>query len=323
MTKHGTRLIPHWPIRCRGPARSIPWVLLHLWAAGAAAQTDSQVVEAFFPQRLLEESRRDYQQGGPLPFRTSAFVVTDFDNTGSFIIAAYSNGFSGVIRVLKRVHGTASLVDEPDLAALGGVFPKVQLLDFDGDGRFEVVVSYTSARGPTADWVLRWDGTKLRLFGPAGRDALGVTDTPLSNADFLDIDGDGILEILNPAGADSGARAWQVYRLADRTYVASASLYYVGYFYPPPAVATDSFAVASPGPGFLLTVINGDRDGGNRVRAGTIRLNGRAVVTPEDLDQRVRTVLRRVSASGVNQIAVTLAGDAGSHVLVTVSPARQ
>jgi hypothetical protein len=88
-------------------------------------------------------------------------------------------------------------------------------------------------------------------------------------------------------------------------------------------VATDGFAVASPGPGFLLTVINGDRDGSNRVRAGTIRLNGRAVVTPEDLDQRVRTVVRRVSASAANRIAVTLAGDAGSHVLVTLGPARQ
>jgi hypothetical protein len=306
----------------RSRAWSLAWLPLLLSPAGAGAQTDSQVVETFFPQRLIDESRRDYQRGGPLPFRTSAFVVADLDNDGSpFIVAAYTNGFSGVVRVLERVDGTARLVHEPDLPALGGVFPSLRLLDFDHDGRAEVVVSCTSARGPTADWVFRWDGSRLALLGPTTRDALGVADTPLSNADFVDIDGDGILEVLNPTGADSGPGAWEVYRLEERTYVAGAFLHYVATFFPPPAAGTQSFVVANPGPAFLLTVINGDRDGGNRVRAGTIRLNGRDVVGPADLDEGMRTVVRRVPGSVENVVAVTLVGTQGSRVLVTVGPA--
>jgi hypothetical protein len=117
---------------------------------------------------------------------------------------------------------------------------------------------------------------------PTRRDERGVTDIQLSNADFVDTDGDGILEIVNPSRVGPPAAAWEVYRLAEPTYVASTSLDYLGDYYPLaiPGAATDSFAVASPGPGFMLTVINGDRDGGNGVGAGTIWLNGLAVVTP-------------------------------------------
>jgi FG-GAP-like repeat len=309
----GGRRPAGWPVLC---------LLLQLGAAGAAAQTDSQVVAMLFPQRLVEESEQDSQAGGPPPFRTFRYAVADLDNDGSrFIVAAYSNGFSGVVRVLRRVDGNARVVDEPDLPLLGGIFPDLQLLDFDGDGRPEVAVSYSSARGPPADWVFRWDGTRLRLFGPTTIDESGDVDTPLSNADYTDIDGDGLLEILNPIEADSGDRVWQVYRLEGSAFTSGPPLYYLGDFYFPvtmPALAADSFRVPSPGPGFELTVVNGERDGGNRVHGGTIQLNGRPVVTPNDLGEGVRAVVRRVSVLARNRIAVTLVGPSGSHVLVAV-----
>ena len=311
-------------ITCRRPGWFVPWLLLHLCAAGAAAQTDSQVVATFFPQRLIDESQKDYQAGGPLPFETFSYVAADLADDGSrFLIAAYSNGFSGVIRVLRRENGTARVVDEPDLPLLGGIFPEVSLIDIEDDGRPEVAVSYSSARGPTADWLFRWDGARLAVFGPTTRDESGYVDTQLSNVDYVDVDGDGILEILDPVVSDSGTVAWEVYHLEGSTFVAGTSLSYLGEFSFPaatPADSVQSFAIESPGPGWVLTVVNGDRDGSHRVHAGTVRLNGVAVVTPSDLDEGVRTVIRSVSVSVENRVAVSLDGPHGSHVRITVGP---
>jgi hypothetical protein len=324
MTNEGRRPHSRCRVTRRKPGWCAPWLALQLCAGGAAAQTDSQIVQRLFPQRLIDESERDYRAGGPLPYRTFSFVVADLDNDGSpYIVAAFSNGLSGVVRVLRRVNGTARVVAEPDLPLLGGIFPDVRLVDIERDGRPEVAVSYSSARGPPADWLFRWDGAKLDTFGPTTRDESGNVDTPLSNADYADIDGDGILEIILPTAADSGDRTWLVYRLEGSAFVSATSLCYLGDFYFPaatPGLAADSFAVASPGPGFVLTVVNGDRDGGNRVRGATVRLNGRTVVTPNDLGAGVRAVVRSVSLSAENRIAVTLVGAAGSHVLVTARP---
>jgi hypothetical protein len=171
--------------------------------------------------------------------------------------------------------------------------------------------------------VFRWDGEGLVVLGPARRDESGNVDTRLSNADYVDVDGDGRLDILNPTETETGEHVWQVYRLEGGTFVEAVVLDYLADFYPPPALATGSFEVASPGPEFVLTLVNGDRDGSNRVRAGTVRLNGSAVVTPDDLGAGVRTLVRQVSLLDENRIDVTLVGDPGSHVLVTVGSVKR
>jgi hypothetical protein len=310
------------PPACRRAGWLVPCILLQLCAVGAAAQTDSQVVASVFPQRLIDESQRDYQAGGPLPFQTFSYVAADLDHDGSnYLVAAYSNGFSGAVRVLRRANGTARVVAEPDLPLLGGIFPEIRLVDIEGDDRPEVAVSYSSARGPAADWLFRWDGAKLTVFGPTTRDESGDIDTELANADFVDVNGDGILEIVNPTESDSGIGGWEVYRLEGSDFVPGGSLCYLGDFSVSAAMAEESFAVERPGPGFMLTVVNGDRDGSNRVRVGTIRLNGAAVVSPGDLGEGVRTVVRAVSLSAENRVALSLEGPAGSHVQITVGPA--
>jgi hypothetical protein len=50
-----------------------------------------------------------------------------------------------------------------------------------------------------------------------------------------------------------------------------------------PVLKTSEFEVAKPGPGFVLIIVNGDRNGDNRVSSGTVRLNGVVVLTPDDL----------------------------------------
>lgn len=169
-------------------------------SAEPLAQTDEQIVQQFFPQRLIDESGDDFAKGGPPPFQTFDFAAADLNGTGNadFIVAVYSNGFSGVIRVLQKQNDAFQLVDEPDIPSMGGDFPEVRLLDLNNDERPEVIASFASARGPTEDWVFKWDGTELSLFGPTEIDALGITHTLLSDASFIDLNGDGVVEIINP-----------------------------------------------------------------------------------------------------------------------------
>lgn len=167
----------------------------------AFPRTNEEVVEQFFPQRLIDESQKDFGEGGPFPFKTSNFVMANLNGDSTvFIVAAYSNGFSGIIRVLQQENGMFSLVDEPNIPTMGGDFPKIRLLDIDNDGISEIIVSFTSGRGPTEVWVFKWNGVKLNLISPTKVDPLGITDTILSDSLFIDLDGDKIIEIINPTG---------------------------------------------------------------------------------------------------------------------------
>ena len=199
----------------------------------AFAQTDEEIVNQFFPEFLIEESEEREAGGGPAPFRASAFGVADLNGTGEeFIVAAYTNGFSAGIRVLRRQGTTTLLVDEPILRLLGGTFPFVKLIDLDNDGRPEVVTSFSSARGHLADWVFKWNGATLDLIGPSTVDEHGDVSTLLSEAGFRDLDGDGILEIINspqqaPLAADEPELELgpiDIFRFDGKRYVFSRSV---------------------------------------------------------------------------------------------------
>jgi hypothetical protein len=163
------------------------------------AQTNEEIVDQFFPEFLIEDSEERQGRGGPRPFRASDFAVADLDGTGEeFIVAAYTNGFAAGIRVLRREGTTTLLVDEPALRLLVGIFPSVELVDLDHDGLPEVVASFSSATGRLAHWVFKWNGATLDLIGPSAVDEHGDVSTLLGEPVFTDLDGDGVLEIINP-----------------------------------------------------------------------------------------------------------------------------
>jgi hypothetical protein len=286
-------------------------------------QQIEQTVEQFYPQRLSDESVADFQQGGPAPFRARAFELADLDGTGTanYIVAAYTNGFRAAIRVLKLQDSTAILVTEPNLRLLGGIFPAVKLVDIENDGRTEVAIYFSSARASTFDWVFKWTGTELRLIGPASVDEHGDVFTDLGDSGFFDVDGDGMLEIVQ-----GPLDAAEVYKFDGQNFSLSKTLNLFDTFYRhtgAPVVEMSEFEVANPGGGFVLTIINGDRSGDNRVSSAVIKLNGVEVARPNDFSQQVGKIVRQVTVLAQNTLEVELRGAPGGQVLVTVEPPPQ
>lgn len=304
-------------------------ILLILWTftpvSGILALTTQeaeQIVEQFFPQRLIDESEADFQQGGLEPFRASAFELADLNGTGTanYIVAAYINGFRASIRALKLQDGGAVLVAEPSLRLLTGVRPAVELVDIENDGRPEVVIHFSSARASLFDWVFKWTGTDLGLIGPVSVDEHGDVFTALTDSDFFDVDGDGILDITKRSAE---TQTIKVYRFDGQKFGLAKTLNFFRTFYRhagTPVLQTAEFEVANPGGGFVLTIINGNREGDNRLSSGTVKLNGAVVLRPNDLNQQVRKVVRQVTVLANNVLEVELAGKPTGQVLITVEP---
>lgn len=281
--------------------------------------SDEDLVKQFFPQRLIDESAEDFANGGPAPFQAMAFAAADLNHTGTneFIVAAYTNGFSAAILVLKRQGSSALVVAEPNLRLLAGITPTVRLIDLDKDQRPEVLVSFTSARGPSADWLFRWTGSALSLIGPSATDANGDVTTRLSNADFVDLNGDGVLEIINPPQFGIPG-TFEVFNLTGdllksleffRTFIRKTGA---------PSEEVQTFPLSDTHLSYHLKILNGDSAGNQRSSSATVQINGTTVVGPERFNQKVSEIDVPVVLTATNTIGVRLAGAPESRVVITV-----
>ncbi len=300
-------------------------LLLSLTSAlpGQTPLTVKEIVEQFFPQRLIDESEEDFQNGGPRPFKASAFRLADLDGVGTqnYIVAAYTNGFSAAIRILLLQDGSATFVTEPNLRLLAGIRPALQLVDIENDGRPEVVAFFSQMSASTADWVFKWTGTELSLIGPASIDERGDAYTSLVNAGFRDVDGDGILEIITPP--QDGIDTYRLYSFDGQKYNLTTSLNFFQSFFRrtgAPVVDRSGFDVQEQGDDFIFTIINGTQDGSDRVSSGVIRLNGVVIAGPTDFSQEVGQIVREVSVLQDNVVEVELQGKPLGRVIITVEP---
>jgi len=299
----------------------------------ALAQTDAQLVEQFFPQALVDESQARFDRGGPPPFRTSAFKAADLNGSGTaeFLIAGYTNGFSATIRVLRKANNTASLVAEPNLPLLGGVDSQVELLDLDGDGRPEIIISFSSARGNWANWVFKWTGTTLNLMGPSGVDEEGDVSTLLANADFEDLDRDGKLEAINPPELSApeirntaqDINKFEVFKLTNGQYTLMTTLNFFGTFVLQPnlsPVQSHDFAVERTDIAYLVKILNGDSTGLHRVDNAVVTLNGMIIASPERFGQTVAEINILVLLQQMNTLSVELRSPVRGELTVLVEP---
>ena len=290
-----------------------------------------QIVDQFFPSRL--HSPAAGYSAWALENSLSAFAVVEQLPSGEpkTIIAAYSNGVDGAVRVIKaQSDGAYALAFEPTGLDLGGIGVRVQPLSIDQSGLSTVEVSFGTFRAQTADWIFRWDGTNLVNLTPMETQYNGTKNTLLVLSSFADLDHDGALEVISkenypPPVVDTGelpdAEA-SVYRLTPNGYVLDRPVLYFNDFFRNTAAPTTeehifSLLRNSVGP-YVLKITNGDRDGSNRLSSGEIVLNGVQVVTPNTLNQGAEFLSVPVSLQPHNTLQVTLAAKPKGSILVTV-----
>jgi hypothetical protein len=194
------------------------------------------------------------------------------------------------------------------------------LIDLDNDNKPEIIVSFSSARGYTADWVFKWTGTDLNLVGPAVVDTNGDISTVLNEALFIDLDGDGILEIVNSA---LDTDVFEIFKFDGSHYNFLRDVNFFGVFVRhtgAPTVSTRSFTVLDTDISYILKIRNGDSKGNNRVSNAVIKLNEVVVAGPKDFNQKVSEIVIPVTLQTSNEISVELRSAPGSQITIFVEP---
>jgi len=280
-------------------------------AAGAAAQTagDEAMVRNGYPG-VLTADYLEIAEPGSIPPVMVDYERADLDGTGSadYVVAAYSNGRAGLLRVYKPAGGT-SAVAEGGLREMGGTRPELTLLDLDGDRKPEIVATYSLMHG-TGVWIYKWSNQQLVSFGPVETDTFGQSHSVIGNADFVDVDGDGVAEILRAPSRYTDDPVTTVFKLTGGTFIPAApQIFWSNYTRGEgkPEELIDDIETTRPG-SYILRIVNGDAQGKHAVSSAEVKLNGATVFGASDFKQKQRVMTATVNVTGANVLSVTLAG---------------
>jgi len=260
-------------------------------------------------------------------------MTADLNKTGhaDFIVAAYSDphGDSADILVLKKSSG--ALISELDLCGTG-IRPRLSPIDLDRSGSPEILVEFgdTGARGGSIGWVFKWNGSSLVPLSPTESEN-GKPCTKLDESDFVDLDGDGILEIVDRIDVDyrndanGTPNTYDVYKLVNGAYKLSGSFEYYSGFWPggfrPMRGRSETFTASNPKEPYVVIIANGDGRDRKSVQSADIPLNGEPVTTPGQITQSVRSLKIPVTVKAKNTVDVKVTGPKGSVLIVGIGPA--
>jgi len=289
-------------------AAILTWCLPALAVPPTPQPGDEQLVSAAYPVTL--------DSGGGE--KAYAFARADLNRTGNgdFVVAVYG-GDHGIVRVLRpSATGTVGAA-EADYPAMGGTFPRLRLVDLNGDGSPEIVASYATAAGSEETWILRWATNQLSLAGPAtvaGRQA--VVHSGLAMVDFFELDGDGIPEIVEfDRNGDQILK-----RQADGTYTRTGEqVVYVNRYErhtTEPELFTGVFQALA---GQTLKVKMVFAPGSPAPPQGDLYINGQLVFDHPVFMKGCWAVEASVTAEDVNEVESMLDGPVGAAVNVVVT----
>lgn len=321
----------HLAVHARSVAVAVA-LLLSAVSIGGRQFNQDDLVKQFYPTWLADDSSADFKAGGPPPHRDVAFANADLDGTGlaSYIVAAFSNGVAGAVSVLAKRGNAAVAVAAPRYPLMVGFSPTITLRDLDGDGRPEIIVSFLSAGGNRAEWVFKWNGISLTSIADEV-DEHGDASAVIVDGMYIDLNGDGVLEIITPEDFDahdtSGPLDYDVYSLVGGKYRLTRTLSFIGTFARPDSSDADTesvtkhFAVRNPATAYDMTIVNGDDDGSHRVTSADIFVNGVRVAPALSRGDGRRIVsVRLKTLAATNTIRAVLRGPRQTWLLIAISP---
>ena len=265
--------------------RTLIILIVILASAVTIDETPEAVAQRFFPSSLTEG---DEKVRGPRG--VPALAADRFEPAGSkdsLIVAAYSNAWGAAVRLLKRTGENWAVAGDWDISADAGG-PGIQFVDLDGDKTPEVFVNFHSGGGQTTySWPFRWDGNTLLSMGEHDSPDDTNPGTDLVIAGFVDLDGDGRLEIidqkLEKIEQDDPELAFPFY-VWHWTYVLRNGKLVLGErldFYTSvpvtkklPRTFTEEFELPAPEGKYILRVVKSGDHGRWHVKNAEIVLNG-------------------------------------------------
>ena len=297
-------------------------------AAPSASGALQPILDQHYPTTRLKPADAAERQSAYAVLRTTA------SNEPALVVAVYTDRTSGVIRVL-RADGTGGMQpvwDHPDSWLLPGGRCTIRLQDVDFDGEPEIFAYFQGVRA-SVGWIFRWDGAALASLTPTspsgGRDA-----SMLLGPVLYDLEHSGTLRVVaarsieNPGPDQRPRNPAFVYRLGPNGFAVEKSILAVMGFradVDPSGNVRPFRLVQDSAPPFRMRVVNGSRNGANRVDGATIFVNDVAVLGPAEVNGRTEfttTVLPPLPTA--NRVRATLTGapDASIIVLIEDSTSR-
>lgn len=280
-------------------------------AFAQSSSSDDQVAASFWPAQLSSSG-----------VRIIDFGRADLDGTGNagYLVVVYCDGARGVVRVIKT-GGTPALVAEAASPAMGGHSGRLRLPDLDGDGKPEIAATF-SRMGGEETWIFRYAGNALTPFGPTAV-VSGTLRTQVGMVDFLDVDGDGIPEIVETERAIQDRRVLALG--PDGTYHETAThVLYANRFVRhdgEPELFTAVFP-ATVGQRLQLTIVNGDGTPATVPTSADFYVNGKIVFAPNDFKRKSRALTTTFTADAANELESLMDGKPGAAMTVVVIAAQ-
>jgi hypothetical protein len=310
-------------------------------------------VLANFPKDFLSDGKpATADQSDPDDHSRTCPVVFSRKKDGSRdLIAVTYNGDRTEVAMLAYEHGAARVLDAVTSHEyfLGGEFCEINVVNLADPARPSsplaktVVASFSTNYSGNHDFYFVWNGAKLKMISPIihqfGPD--GVADSDTSGSYAVDLDHSGTMQII---GADDGGDRFPqddgisstgtstLFRYNGATYEPAKNFLYVWEYEPNLPKTPDQKAdyksgvgpwmgyIAmhhAPAPSYQLKIINGDRDGSNRVTSAKIEIDGVTVVLPHEINQ-VETLARIIQLQKESTLKVTVDGPPNSHIHVTI-----
>lgn len=294
---------------------AVAFVLLPTYQASAQT-TDDALAMQFYPSALDDIYTANHDPAGDIPRHVSTLRL-DLAHSGStdYIAAVYSNGKAARLKVIQAT--PAHVVAESQDATMGGAGrPYLEAVDIDNDGIPEIAVHFSRET-----WLYKFKNNALVLFGPSRQGTLCVT-TNLGDTSFADLDGDGVLEILEEA-RESSDLPYIVYKL-DQNGVFQKTAVGAAFFDQfvrgdgNPTTEERIFGSVA-GANYVLRIVNGDQKKAGAVTSADVRLNGVLVAGPNDFKRTPRTLAIPVKLLATNTLDVTLRSEPGTIITVVVT----
>ena len=323
----------------------ISWALM--MPAVLAAQDSNQTLSPAAMRAVLANFPKEFLSEGKPPTadqldpedhsRTCAAVFSRKDDGSPDLIAAIYDGDRTEVAMLAYGQGKARTIDAVDdrQVNLGGEFCSIQIIN---------LADPADSTSPLAKTVVASFDTNLRAsdyyFVWRGKKLINIAALDNGSWDVVDIDHSGPMQIegFNGDGdrfpQDDGIMAdptYTLFRYNGTTYAPAKILLSDCEADPQPANWDEKFSGPwknnigcgvdmhkTPALACQLIIVNGDRDGSNRVTSAKVEINGVTIVSPAEVNQDVESLTRTIRLRKQNQITTVVDGPPKSHVHLVI-----